>query len=482
VIKNLWFLKKGKSSELLHSFQNSTDNFHMSRIPTLPSFDFAETYSGFGPSASVSASRRNSRHTRSPATLAPLTPESNSSPLPPLDHSLMTPSRSSSNSSHYSEDDLELDDQLNEAMANFAAYEEGLSPTQVDFGAASVADKIEQRRASSTSTLPSRRESLRSGGSSQQLRRESMSPEQQSLTRQRSLTRQHSLTRSTSHAFYSPVSPDTSIVQMETISDMDMIPEAIVGSLDTRREEARAKALSFVADLKKVRESAAMRLAESAEAGNLRSSVGSHNSSTSQAEVRGPSGSTSNTSLDPSPALTSLASVLSPTPLAAPTILSTSPTETLLILAPAPVPTPATPSLHVQEPTATLPNPNSTGHRPLSPVLGPSGSPRPLSPPQRPPSPNPSILNHFSRGRPLPPGAIYSEISRIKTSVGRSKAYAMKINSLAREESGLAVWLIMKANKSSKTSKGMPFFSFLSRHISPDIWLYSMKDIHRLFR
>lgn len=457
----------------------------MSRIPTLPSFDFAETYSGFGPSPSASASRRNSRHTRSPATLAPLTPESNSSPLPPLDHSLTTPSRSSSNSSHYSKDDLELDDQLNEAMANFAAYEEGLSPTQVDFGAASVADKIEQRRASSTSTLPSRRESLRSGGSSQQLRRESMSPEQQSLTRQRSLTRQHSLTRSTSHAFYSPVSPDASIVQMETISDMDMIPETIVGSLDTRREEARAKALAFVADLKKVRESAAMRLAESAEAGNLRSSVDSHNSSTSQAEVRGPSGSTLNTSLDPSPALTSLASVLSPAPLAAPTILSTSPTETLLILAPtpAPAPTPVTPSLHVREPTASLPSQNSTGHRSLSPALGRSGSPRPLSPPRMPPSPNPSILNHFSRGRPLPPGALYSEISRIKTSVGRSKAYAMKINSLAREESGLAVWLIMKANKSSKNSKGLPFFSFLSRHTSTDIWLYSMmQDIHRLFR
>ena len=50
-------------------------------------------------------------------------------------------------------------------------------------------------------------------------------------------------------------------------------------------------------------------------------------------------------------------------------------------------------------------------------------------------------LSNLKKGRPLPPAIEYKHIKLLKTPGERAKAYAAKINDLARESTGLEIWL-----------------------------------------
>lgn len=384
----------GEGEEETEDAEARRDMSREEGVPTLPSFDFAGTYSGFG--ASLDTSQRHrllhlgddgdqvSQHTRAPAILAtaPQSPpriDTNTFPGQPgmlstggnstaMDNSPTSSSYSNSSSGNIMND---LDAQIQEAMANFAAYEAGASPPPLS-------------REFDTALASRPENEVRSVRSAEEL------------------------------------APSIVLhnAEEETPEEED---DQIVESLDARRGEARAKALAFVADLKRVRsqmETAPPPIV--AERGNRASSAEAF--SNLEASLAG-SGSTRSDSVTSLPAST----VTQASSVTYQQHLSTS-------------------SSIVASDSTSILSQASVGQ--LSPALPASANS--TSPHLAPNSPTPSFFEHYNRRRPLPACATHSQVSRIATSAGRAKAYATKLQGLSVEQSGLHVWLTLVARGTAK--------------------------------
>lgn len=373
------------------------------------------------------------RHSRSPAIIAtsPTSPRAilTVTTIPellsaaPTDRSMASVSPTSSNSGSSSMMDDELDNQINEAMANFAAYEAGVSPTQLDFAASGTGysslppspTRDSQRPVSTISSVlynEEDRSSWNRRGSGKTIG--ATSPTRESIREEGSDMPSIDVERSPSLAFY-----DSNELQGHSEENVGgPSPDSVlIESLAARREDARARAMAFVSDLKRVR-------------------------SQNQAAMEENKGGR-RTSIKAAAALSSLeSSIISPLP--APPILQRS--NSILSTTNSVLISPPTSTYHLQEPVP-YPDPsskssNNSVRSQLSPAIPPPSPSPSLKSPQHSISPTPSIMEHFSRRRPLPACATHHEIHKIKTSAGRAQAYASKINGLAREQSGLTVWLV----------------------------------------